>query len=416
MTTAPAAPTLASRPIGVTVEEHLNQLCQQQQLTDAQDTKGREEYRKVAKHLVSALASLGKLDPDVKPQGSWLLRTTVRPSGPKGEAEPFDLDAACIIEVNPDIVSSQQVFDAIQSRLRDSQEYATRLTVEKKCLRIHFSDHNFYIDIVPATYDPSDASRKRLLIVDETNWNKGLSPRQTWQITDPFGYATWFEGKCILYYEALTRDLEARIKKAGPAMASSVEPLPPREHVLQKAPLRRVVQLMKSYRDQYFKDEKKKPASILLTTLAADTYQGTLTTEDSLRAALTYIGQQLQAAGNRRIVVKNPSAPYEDLARRLDDATYAKFKQMIVAMTQWFEALGRAVREKQGVAGLRPLYEQAFPAAAVKEAFGQQQRRVEQANAEGKLQVGVGASLAGILAASQAPSARVMASNNFHPA
>jgi hypothetical protein len=175
---------------------------------------------------------------------------------------------------------------------------------------------------------------------------------------------------------------------------ASVHPVPPQEPSVIKAPLRRIVQLLKRYRDLFFLGDENRPASILLTTLAGNHYRAQTSIADGLEAVLDATAQQIHLAGTGRIVVHNPAdliAPRagspEDLAQAMTDSTYAKFKRMIETMRGVVHALRNPA--KPGAFG------ESLKALAGTRAAGAAsaliQDRVREASAGGLLGVGLGA-------------------------
>ena len=87
---------------------------------------------------------------------------------------------------------------------------------------------------------------------------------EDWPHSNPKGYANWFRSKMREVFEARHRALalEARV---------SVEDIP--EHKV-RTPLQSAIQILKRHRDVMFSERiDDKPLSIILTTLAAHSYQ-----------------------------------------------------------------------------------------------------------------------------------------------
>ncbi len=305
-----------------TPDDYLNAICALIGLTDAQFGKAVERYKGVGKHLTERESALDRIAPEVFPQGSMLIRTTVRPMRLGKDSVPFDLDSVCRCAVNPETTTSQTLYGKVESRLRDNADFARRLTAEPKCLRLNYESDDFYLDVVPACKDPSDPEGIRILIPNRDKWNKGLQPVETWRRTDPLRFAAWFEAQC----EVRRRLNENR------ALAANVSPVPPNDSIAVQAPLRRVTKLLKRQRDIDFLGDDYQPTSILLTTLAGLHYRGESGTADALERVLDGISAQIQAASPNRIVVPNPTDPAEDLAKPMTAEAYVKFCTMIDSM------------------------------------------------------------------------------------
>ncbi|MCC6229957.1 MAG: nucleotidyltransferase [Phycisphaerales bacterium] len=306
----------------------LDLLCEAIQLTETQFNTAVNRYEAVGRWLTEADTSLDKLSPEVFPQGSMRLRTTVRPVRKQDEVVPFDLDAVCCCAVDPTRKSSQALYSQIESHLRSNANLQGRLSAEPKCLRLDYASDDFYLDIVPACIDPTDPEKIRLLIPDRARWSASAAPIDTWRRTDPLRYARWFDTQCA----TTTRSAEL-------AVTASVSRVPPREPASIKAPLRRAVQLLKRQRDVEFLGRDSQPSSILLTTLAGRCYQGEVSLSAALATILDRICALISQAQGRRISVPNPAEPTEDLVKPLTDETYRRFKAMMVSMRQRLDRL-----------------------------------------------------------------------------
>lgn len=305
----------------------LDMLCEAIQLTETQFNTAVRRYESVGRWLMDSESSLDRLSPEVFPQGSMRLRTTVRPLRKQYEVVPFDLDAVCRCDVDPTRKSSQSLYGQIETRLRSNADFRGRLSPQPKCLRLDYASDDFYLDVVPACIDPADPERVRLLIPDRDRWTS-TNPLDTWKRTDPLRYALWFDTQC-----ATTK------RSAELTVTASVSRVPPREPASIKAPLRRAVQLLKRQRDAEFLGLDGQPSSILLTTLAGHCYGGESSLSDALRTILDRIGDLLARALGKRISVPNPVEPTEDLVKPLSDDSYRRFVSMVASMRQRLDRL-----------------------------------------------------------------------------
>ena len=150
------------------------------------------------------------------------------------------------------------------------------------------------------------ASELTVSITDDRNHNY-RSISDDWNISNPEGYANWFEKTMK---KALRFDLMEK--------SAQVDDVP---LFRRKTPLQRVIQLLKKHRDIMFvEDEDSKPISIILTTLAAKAYSG----EQDMYLALTNIldnmGKLVNSITPR---VPNPVDPGEDFADRWSMPKYS---------------------------------------------------------------------------------------------
>jgi hypothetical protein len=148
--------------------------------------------------------------------------------------------------------------------------------------------------------------------------------------------------------------------RALQARAAKVDDLPAYRW---KSPLQSCVQLLKRHRDIMFIDDPDgKPASIIITTLAARAYKGEADTANALDTTLS----SMEALVNRTAPrVPNPVNPAEDFAERWTDPASQKH-DLEAKVWRWlrqaqtdFDAIGserkpelivEAAREKFGAA------------------------------------------------------------------
>lgn len=118
-----------------------------------------------------------------------------------------------------------------------------------------------------------------------------------WNISNPEGYAQWFENR-------MTHGRKVLLEKAA-----QVDDIPVFK---RKTPLQRVVQLLKRHRDYMFREyQDLKPASIIITTLAARAYNGEDNIVQALKNILGIMGSYINAYSPK---VPNPVNPCEDFA------------------------------------------------------------------------------------------------------
>ncbi|HEX5555373.1 MAG TPA: hypothetical protein VFX43_19190, partial [Chitinophagaceae bacterium] len=93
-----------------------------------------------------------------------------------------------------------------------------------------------------------------------------------WLMSNPFGYAIWFEQRASL----------ALVK--GRILTESVKPVP--SYQPTKLPLQRIVQILKRHRDIMFNGDEDKPISIIITTLAGRAYRKQTNVMEALQAVI----------------------------------------------------------------------------------------------------------------------------------
>ncbi len=366
------------------LDDYLNRICEQIQLTDTQFSTAVKRYQRVGACLTDGDTPLQRLAPKVFPQGSMLQRTTIRPTRLGKEVLPFDIDTVCRGDVDPYSTSSQSLYGSILSRLQDHDDFKERIAqareefpVSGKCIRLAYLSDDFYLDVIPACKDPADSEGVRLLMCEPGKWNSYNRPIETWRRTDPFRFAAWLQAQT-----------ETRRVFTKEQLLANVAPVPPQEPTVVKAPLRRMVQILKRQRDQVFLGDACRPASIMLTTLAGRNYRGETSIADGLQTILDGIAAEIAAAGSGRLVVRNPTdelAPHdggvEDLAKPLDAAAYDKYRRSVDELRRMLDA----ARAARGVPELYPVLAKALGEKVVKRAFNAAEEDVQHASTSGVL-------------------------------
>lgn len=291
------------------------------ELPESAYEKAEERYVDLGNWLGREESECETYDPLIFPQGSFRLGTAIRPLV---EGEAYDLDLGC--NLRQGITKASHTQEALKSivgkeleRYRAARRISAALEAKHRCWRLEYQDHlNFHMDIVPCI--PADDSRRGMILESlRKSWNDDVlaesvahltvsitddrHPRyrntcEDWKISNPEGYAKWFESRMEEAYLGL-------LEKA------QVEPIPVYR---RKTPLQRCVQLLKRHRDLMFKDDPEvKPISIIITTLAARAYDKETGLYSAMSGILARMGDYV---GMTRPRVSNPVNPEEDFADR----------------------------------------------------------------------------------------------------
>jgi len=191
----------------------------------------------------------------IYPQGSFLLGTVVQPILNNCE---YDIDLVCRRDLPKSSVTQaelkQSVGTALCSYVSSSPAGTPTQAESKRCWTLNYPHEPFHMDVLPAIPD-ADATPNAILITDRELRN--------WQHSNPLDYAKWFEGRMAREFA------EAR---AVLAKRMDVDDVPDWN---VKTTLQRTVQALKRHRDLYFEQRPDdRPASIIITTLAARAYDG----------------------------------------------------------------------------------------------------------------------------------------------
>jgi len=275
-----------------------------------------DRHHSIADWLCRPESKLAKYSPHVTPQGSFRYGTVVRPIHHEAE---YDLDNVVTLQM--------QKTDKTQSELKllfgeELKAYArahgmlSPLEEKPRCWRLHYADEvSFHLDSLPCVAEepavvqaiiaqgvPFELAKRAVAITDQRHPNYLVLSRD-WLVSNPRGFARWFEERTRVFAQPRLRALVEMRKFA------SVDDVPPYEW---KTPLQRSIQLLKRHRDVMFRETPElAPISMIITNLATHAYSG----EDDIYEAVTGI-----VARMRNFIspvyprVPNPAAPSEDYA------------------------------------------------------------------------------------------------------
>ena len=272
-----------------------------------------DRYQSLGDWMHREQSTIKDLSPDVYPQGSFRYGTVIRPLLANDE---YDLDLVCAVDLSKSKVSQHQVKELLGHEVKGyaSANNLQKLPLEKKrCWRLDYQDKvSFHVDILPAV--PQDSGDIELLIerqkvnpilaglsvgITDTEHPTYERVNPDWLSSNPRGFGRWFENIARPAARGRLRSL----------VYASTEDVPPYEW---KTPLQRSIQILKRHRDVMFKDDKKlAPISMIITTLAARSYQGET---DVYKALVNILDQMLSFVKPSWPKVENPVNPAEDFA------------------------------------------------------------------------------------------------------
>jgi hypothetical protein len=317
----------------------LSQVARELQLTPDQYALAAKHYKAIAEWLGATGSPLAPFKPWIYPQGSMALETTVRPR----TREEYDLDLVCQMLTTG--MSALDVYNAVYNRLKAHGTYAPMLEKKNRCVRLNY-EHNFHLDIIPA--EPDLARGGEAIRVPD----RAL---RDWTPSNPKGYIAWFTRRSQITLAELRK---------------KVDPLPNPTPSDEKPSLTIAVQLIKRRRDMLC-DEDVAPRSIVLTTLAAEYYQGTDCVLTAMGQIVAGIQQRIRDARPSRITVCNPTNAGEKFCESFEGpGRYAAF--------QWFiDHLERDIQliaATQGISQLEKVLSSMFgemPVAKAVRSYGE---------------------------------------------
>lgn len=269
-----------------------------------------ERYTEVGRHLSRSESRIARYAPTIFPQGSLRLGTIVSPVVPGCE---YDVDLVCLVNLVKTSITQRELKDMIGAELRLG--WPRELSPRRRCWTLKFPG-KFHLDVLPAIPD-ADLPPTGILLTDRE--------LHLWQHSDPKAYAQWFESRMAVVFQEFKRQLALQLR-------ANVADVP---NWRVRTPLQRVVQILKRHRDVFFADELDvRPASIILTTFAAQLYHGQTsiaTTFADTVAALPRIPQRRDGAYE----ILNPVNPKENFADKWNEDP-----SLPRAFFRWVRALG----------------------------------------------------------------------------
>jgi Second Messenger Oligonucleotide or Dinucleotide Synthetase domain len=347
------------------LDRHLARLCVRSELTQTQYRNAEDKYSAVGDWLAASGSSLAIFEPEVYPQGSMLLGTTVRPDG----RIEYDLDLVCQLHYcahQPPLT----IYDWVHSRMISSDVYREMLEKLNRCLRLNYAG-DFHLDILPAC--PNVQLGNGSIIVPDRKL-------ECWKHSNPKGFAAWFFERCRLRDELAERMLR-----------DSVEPLPSAVPSESKFPLQRIVQLMKRHRDIFFHGGRDIARSVIVTTLAGSFYGGQRSLSLALESVLDGIHDALEACPQVPRIL-NPVHTGENFADTWDQERYDKFKSYIRNFRRGIKAAlyPMVLEERQGLEKTAGSLSELFGADRVKDAIRIEANELNELRNSGTLGIGSG--------------------------
>lgn len=232
----------------------------------------------------------------VYPQGSFRLGTVVQPIKAGDE---YDVDLVCRRDIAKTSTTQAGLKidcgNGIGSYVASKPHGSPTRSEGKRCWTLHYPGEPFHMDVLPAIPD-GDGRPNAILLTDRE--------MREWQRSNPIHFADWFHGRMRQEFLRL-REAVAKHMEVADVPAWRV-----------KTTLQRSVQALKRHRDLHFTESPDdRPASIIITTLAATAYTGGGTMYEVL-ADVTAKMPGLVEVRNGLYWVANPVQSEENFADR----------------------------------------------------------------------------------------------------
>jgi len=293
------------------LSEILEILCIELEISRSQYEDAKQKYGAVGAWLNAEYSELAESEPEIYPQGSFSLGTTVKPLG----QEEFDIDLVCELQNS-----------GYENQSSTKMKIRNRLMLEEinRCWRLNYAG-NFHMDILPAIRHRSKCA-SCILVPDNR--------LREWKDSNPKGYVEWFENKMLEIKKVILKELK------------EVEDLPDYGPDI-KTPLQRSVQLLKRHRDFIFRDDDENaPISIVITTLAAKAYRNEANLYNALLNIIDGMPSQVDYIGGFPAVI-NPTNSNENFAEKWtsDPEKFDYFNEWLMKLRQNLNK----ILEKRGI-------------------------------------------------------------------
>lgn len=383
----------------------LNEIGKALDVTKSEHEIITSSYEAVGYFLANDSSPLNVYDPMIRPQGSFLLGTVVRPVT---EDADLDIDLVCELLRKPASWTQFSTKNAVGNRLKSSERYSKMLDKEgKRCWTLKYADIKYHMDILPCfvseeyqkelermlssgNQDIKDTTAIR--ITDNTRDNYRTETKTDgWPKSNPFGFAKWFYN--IAYRpSSLTRTINLK---------EAIAPVP--KHYESKAPLQRAIQLLKRHRDIMFKDDgEDKPISIIITTLASRAYNDSTDLLDTIQHIALNMSSYIKGTPGHR-VIENPVNPLENFADRWNDTNNKEtnFYKWLAKLQTDINRISASTG--QGLDKLQDLFKELFGEKVSTASFKAYADNLRAASSAGKLTSTLGTATLGTAAGATVP-------------
>ncbi|MDR3327610.1 MAG: nucleotidyltransferase [Prevotellaceae bacterium] len=325
-------------------------------------------YGAVGEWLAKPESTLAPYNPIIRPQGSFMLGTMIKPIN---EKDDLDIDLVCELTGKAPQWTQYNLKQAVGNRLKSNEIYNKMLDKEgRRCWTLIYAESsNYHMDILPslvsdgyslilekrlsASASDSNYDSLAIRITDskQGNYYTDTNP-ENWMKSNPFGYGGWFLNRATI-----------EMRKSM-LMSASVNPVP--KYQKEKLPLQRVVQILKRHRDMMFNGSEDKPISIIITTLASRAYKKETSIIDALISVATSMRNFIESRYDTKTGkfvkwVANPVNPEENFADK-----WVEFPQREKNFYKWLDQVESDIQIIVQKRGLQ------YIAEAMKKSFGEQ--------------------------------------------
>ncbi|MCC8173943.1 MAG: nucleotidyltransferase [Odoribacter sp.] len=384
-------------------------------ITETQYKAAVSSYGAVGEWLAKPESSLAPYKPIIRPQGSFMLGTMIKPVC---EEDDLDIDLVCELTGKNLQWTQYHLKQSIGNRLKANETYKNMLDDEgRRCWTLVYSDNaNYHMDILPSlvcngydtvlekAFSASAITEKNfeslaIRITDKERWNYHTDIiAENWMKCNPFGYGKWF----INAADVMT------LRKSI-LLSETVNPVP--KYNREKLPLQRVVQILKRHRDMMFNGDENKPISIIITTLASKAYNKETSVIDALMNVIVNMSNYVESRYDHNLGrtikwIPNPVNPEENFADK-----WIEYPQREKNFYKWLDQVKfdiNTIVQKRGLHYIAESMKKPFGEKAITKTFSTLGERSLNLRESGALKMATGT---GILSSIGNVTA---SSHNFH--
>jgi hypothetical protein len=316
------------------VSRFLEELAQEIDISPSKYKQAVDRYQAVGSWLAADNSPLHTYRPEVYPQGSFRLGTVVRPVHDGLEAD-YDIDLVCQLHRAKVIGQERDVKHSVGDRLKANGVYREMLDKEgRRCWTLNYAEEDgvgFHMDCLPCVPDQGNVTRNQIILNvpwEYAQYAVGITHKRDdggykWLSSNPRGYARWFDSiNRNAFLRVVSKEKKLLLERAK-GIYGSIEEIP---NGLVRTPLQRTIQILKRHRDWKFTGhpmEEDKPISIIITTLAAKSYED----EPDIYGTLLALFQRIENYPATQIIrevkgqwyIGNPVDPEENFADRWNE-------------------------------------------------------------------------------------------------
>ena len=341
-------------------ETILLKICENLQLSTSLYEQATERYETIAK-IIQKDHVFNSIELNIYPQGSFRLKTTVRPLN----QNEFDLDFVAELP-EKSLMTPYDLYNHIMRILKEDGIHNNMVEPKTRCVRINYAN-DFHMDIMPAKL--LNQSSHEIIVPDKE--------LKTWyHHSNPIGYAEWFEEQArshIINEICLERKAKFQVEK-----------ITDQEIAMRLEPLRRAVQLVKRYRDIYCKKNKCEPVrSIVVCTLMGNIASFTGDSLQIIQSFCQYINSLILQNNGQPFDVNNPVVDEILTEKWHEGSNYQDFVNMIQELTKDVSELRRYTINKDISRQLKKMFGEDITNLAISD----YSKIINEARSTGKLSV-----------------------------